>query len=309
MEVRNLITLDRAQMIGTYFSRSRLSTSRSLVNYSSRDARIGNPSTHSNSTISFFSQTPMPLARNITSLTRDHSLISKPVAPNLKGEVLKAAGLDSTDIGVRGFNREISGSLPEIDRRGLHSEPFSLVATNEPKLHLRIDGSTAEPRILVLDSHSLMILCLLDVIGIMGYLTHRRRADIDRAMGLSSFMRELLASHSVIFNTAKSKADVLPPHKNQYSEGIDLDIIRDFEISSTDLPLQLTDFPIFSARLRYIHQRMVDWRPIRFRQLWQRPYGDPIPYFAFWFGVFVGIVTFFTLILTAVQLGVTVRKS
>jgi hypothetical protein len=115
-------------------------------------------------------------------------------------------------------------------------------------------------------------------------------------------MAELLASHSLIFSTSKTEAIVksLKRDDEDHKE-ISLEVVKDFRISYSEPSLQLADFPIFGGRLRYLHQRMASWRPLRVRELWKRPYRDPLPFFTFWAGTVIGIFTLVAVILGGLQ--------
>jgi hypothetical protein len=121
-------------------------------------------------------------------------------------------------------------------------------------------------------------------------------------------MAELLASHSLIFNTSQSEVIVKSLHSEDIEgKDISLEIVKDFRISYSEPSLQLADFPIFGGRLKYLHQRMASWRPLRVRQLWKRPYRDPLPFFTFWAGTVIGLFTLVAMILGAAQLAFTIR--
>jgi hypothetical protein len=78
---------------------------------------------------------------------------------------------------------------------------------------------------------------------------------------------------------------------------IDVEMIRSFwnDFSPLRRIPQLSDFPIYGSRLRYIQQRMENWRPEKIKELAIRGYGDPINYYLFWWSVLIGFVTIFTL--------------
>jgi len=121
-------------------------------------------------------------------------------------------------------------------------------------------------------------------------------------MGVSTYLMELLSTYSLIFSTSKSDWIVKTLcHDHPQGKEIQLKIIRNFTESFVDAPFQLGDFPNYGSRLKYIHERMTGWRPLHFSQLFTRPYRESIAFFAFWFGAFIGVVTFLSLVAGVVQ--------
>jgi hypothetical protein len=118
-------------------------------------------------------------------------------------------------------------------------------------------------------------------------------------------MTELIASQNLIFCTQKSKSIVKRiseiNREQKYIKSIDLNMLRDFSESCSEPSLQLADFPIFGTRLQHIHQRMVDWRPLRLSKLLKKPYRDPLPYFGFWFATFIGVIGVIGVLLNIAQ--------
>jgi hypothetical protein len=126
-----------------------------------------------------------------------------------------------------------------------------------------------------------------------------------RSVGLPTFMAELLESHRLLFSTAKSEniaQSLRKNHKNSILE-INLDHVRDYRANWSEHSLQVTDFPIYGSRLQHIHQTMADWRPLRLKDVRFRPYHDPLPYYGFWFALFIGFAAIISLILSSAQLG------
>ena len=116
-------------------------------------------------------------------------------------------------------------------------------------------------------------------------------------------MTELLASHDLFFGTQDSEKIAAS------LKGINIELIRDYKSKwvSAYYSSHLSDFPIYGPRLQHIHQRMKDWRPVRFRDLRFRPYNDPVPYFAFLFGVFFGALAVVSIGLNVAQLVISIN--
>jgi hypothetical protein len=106
-----------------------------------------------------------------------------------------------------------------------------------------------------------------------------------REIGLPTYLTELFASHCLLF--AESEEIV---KRINGGSAIDLELLKDYQSYRPQTPFQMTDFPIFGNRIQHIHQRMVDWRPLRLRDLYYRPYKDPVTYYAFAFAVFIGLI-------------------
>lgn len=123
-------------------------------------------------------------------------------------------------------------------------------------------------------------------------------------------MTELLASQHLIFSTQRSQYIINQiketDREQEFIKDIDLNVLRDFGESCPEPFLDLADFPIFGTRLKHIHQSMIDWRPLRVSELWKRPYRDPLLYFGFWFGTFIGVVTVIGVLLNMAQLIISV---
>jgi hypothetical protein len=71
---------------------------------------------------------------------------------------------------INAKNKFWSGSLSDINDRDIYTGPFRLALTDDPHLHLRFDGNKERPSILILDSHTVSVLAILDLTGLMKYV-------------------------------------------------------------------------------------------------------------------------------------------
>ena len=139
-----------------------------------------------------------------------------------------------------------------------------------------------------------------------------------RAIGLPTFLAELLESHRLLFGSPKSESigrsveGIVPPVNGTDSKyhnyiNINMDLVQDYCKNWSEHSLQITDFPIYGSRLQHIHQRMVDWRALVIRDVRFRPYRDPLSYYAFWFAIFIGLIGILGLGLNAAQVASNYR--
>lgn len=132
-----------------------------------------------------------------------------------------------------------------------------------------------------------------------------------RAIGLPTFLSELLESHRLIFGASKSESiaqslQAVNPQTHCIKE-IDLILVKDYCKNWSEHSLQITDFPIYGSRLQHLYQRMVDWRALVITDVRFRPYRDPLSYYAFWFGVIIGSMGLLGLGLNAAQVASNYR--
>jgi len=81
-----------------------------------------------------------------------------------------------------------------------------------------------------------------------------------------------------------------------------VDLVLDLSAQiSVPSDLQLQHFPTYSPRLQHIQRKMNDWRPQTFRHLAERPYRDPLTFYAFWAALALGSVSVMSLIVSIVQ--------
>jgi hypothetical protein len=85
----------------------------------------------------------------------------------------------------------------------------------------------------------------------------------------------------------------LPESKIDKFPDVQAELIRDYQKhwSESIDAVHISDFPIYGTRLATIHTRMTDWRPLKVRHaFFVRPYRDTLPFYVFWFGIFIGVV-------------------
>jgi len=87
------------------------------------------------------------------------------------------------------------------------------------------------------------------------------------------------------------------------SLGVDILFIQGFRdgYSPFRSTLLLQHFPIYQTRLQHIQKRMNEWRPQSFRELFIKPYRDPLSFYALQFASFVGVMTILGLGATLAQ--------
>ena len=182
-------------------------------------------------------------------LSPDHPLIREARLGSFRGDLFKRAGINIEEI--KSKNKFWSGSLSDINDRDIYTGPFRLLLTDDPRLHLRFDGNKERPTILVLDSHTVSILAILDLTDLMKYvhfiLAYSLLTNI-RRIGLPGYLTELFASQSLIFSTEKSEEIVKgikgKNMQEQQIKQIDLKIIRDFS-GSRGLSERIMGFSYF----------------------------------------------------------------
>jgi hypothetical protein len=132
-----------------------------------------------------------------------------------------------------------------------------------------------------------------------------------RAIGLPTFLAELLESHRLLFGSPKSESIARSLEgtdcQSRFYIKISMGLVQDYCKNWSEDSLQITDFPIYGSRLQHIYQRMVDWRALVIRDVHFRPYRDPLSYYAFWFAIFIGLIGILGLGLNAAQLASNYR--
>jgi hypothetical protein len=115
---------------------------------------------------------------------------------------------------------------------------------------------------------------------------------------------ELLYSHVLFFGRDKASERIAK------SLGLNIPLIREFrdEWSPIRTELQLQHFPIYGTRLQCIQRKLNEWRPQSIKELGVRPYKDPLTYYAFWFAIFLGVVSVLGLVAGIVQAYATVKS-
>lgn len=114
-----------------------------------------------------------------------------------------------------------------------------------------------------------------------------------RAAGLPTLFLELMFSYVLIF----CADDAFSQRTGKAMLNSDYELIKMYQkrYAPSHADFGLHHFPIYASRLRYVIQKMDDWRPQSILQLAVRPYKDPLSFYAFWFATVIGTVSFLAL--------------
>jgi hypothetical protein len=217
-----------------------------------------------------------------------------------RSQFILALGLTETETLGRG---ELTGHLDELKASNLLKGPFEITLTSHPGEHLTFDNSHRQS-VNILDIENIFRLYPAQRTGIIRYSRdHIEHAD-GSAAGFETLFVELLYSHVLFFGRDKLS------EKIGKSLGIPVQLIRDFrdEWSPVRTDLQLQHFQIYGTRLQCIQRKLNEWRPQSIRDLGVRPYRDPLTYYAFWFAIFLGVVSILGLIAGIIQAYSTVKS-
>jgi hypothetical protein len=114
--------------------------------------------------------------------------------------------------------------------------------------------------------------------------------------GFPTLFYELVYSHLLFFDRDQASK------KFAKSQNIDILFLKGFRVHSpVEDEFQLQDFPIYGNRLHHIRKKMNEWHPQRLRELWIRPYRDPLAFYGFWFATILGIVAVLGLMTSLAQ--------
>lgn len=217
-----------------------------------------------------------------------------------RSQFILALGLTESEILGR---RKLTGHLDELKASNLLKGPFKITLTSHPGEHLTFDSSHKQS-VNILDIESIFKLYPAQRTGIIRYSGFQIDHADCSAAGFETLLVELLYSHVLFFGRDKLSEKIAK------SLGIPIQLIRDFrdEWSPVRTDLQLQHFHIYGTRLQCIQKKLNEWRPQSIKDLGVRPYRDPLTYYAFWFAVFLGVVSVLGLIAGIVQAYSTVKS-
>jgi hypothetical protein len=120
-----------------------------------------------------------------------------------------------------------------------------------------------------------------------------------RVAGVSTVFIEVMYSHVLFFG--RDERSKLIGEQLGYDRAIIAQVDNFFSRYGRLSERQLQRFNIYGSRLLEVHERMNEWRPQQLRDLWVRPYRDPVAFYAFWFAAFIGVFTVLSVGLSVAQ--------
>lgn len=108
---------------------------------------------------------------------RKHALLRPALPRTFRGHVFSSSGIKPGEI-----SPQISSiaNLSDLRASVISSGAFKIMLTNDPSLHLRFnDNDEMHPTLYILDSRTVLMVAILDLIGLMSYQPIELSTDLD----------------------------------------------------------------------------------------------------------------------------------
>jgi len=103
-----------------------------------------------------------------------HPLKRSAIPPTFRGDIFNSAGIKP---GECNFKEPAKANLSDLRASIIINGAFRIALTNDPSLHLRFNDDDQRPTLLLLDSRTILRVALLDLTGLMSYVSQMRDTD------------------------------------------------------------------------------------------------------------------------------------
>lgn len=107
---------------------------------------------------------------------RQHALVRSGRVPNFRGDIYNSAGIKPGELKV---SLKATANLSDFRASVIRNGAFKIELTRDPSLHLRFnEKDEMRPTLHILDTHTIVILALLDLTGFMSYILYSEDPDL-----------------------------------------------------------------------------------------------------------------------------------